>query len=188
MAASDAKPYPQKGVAYRVTFPILDADGDLVTGASTPDSEVSKDGGAFADCTNEATEIATNSGMYYLDLTATEMAADTVAVIVKTGTAGAKTTPLVLYPDGRFAAANAAIIPGTSDNTAFTGTTTIFESDDITEATADHFNGRTILFTAGALLGQSTVIEDYALNGGRGRFTVTALTEAVPDNSTFVIV
>ncbi len=99
MAASDAKPIPKKNVAHRVTFPIFDADGDLVTGAASLDSEVSKDGGTFTDCTNEATEIATSSGMYFLDLTADEMNADTVAIIVKTGTAGAKTTPIVLYPE-----------------------------------------------------------------------------------------
>jgi hypothetical protein len=99
VAASDARPMPRKNVAYRVTFPILDADGDLVTGATGLDSEVSKDGGTFADCTNEATEIATSSGMYFLDLTADEMNADTVAIIVKTSSSGAKTTPLVLYPE-----------------------------------------------------------------------------------------
>lgn len=99
MASTDAKPVPQKNVAYRITFPILDADGDLVTGASGLDSEISKDAGTFADCTNEATEIATSSGVYYLDLTSTEMNADTVAIIVKTSTSGAKTTVLVMYPE-----------------------------------------------------------------------------------------
>jgi hypothetical protein len=98
MASADAKPFPAKNAAYRVTFPIYDADGDLVTGAAGLDSEVSKDAGTFADCTNEATEIATSSGMYYLDLTASEMNADTVAVLVKTSTSGAKTTALVFYP------------------------------------------------------------------------------------------
>ena len=98
MAAGDASAFGKKGVAYRVTFPILDADGDLVTGATGLDSEVSKDGGTFTDCTNEATEIATSSGVYYLDLTAIEMNADTVAVIVKTSSSGAKTTTLVIYP------------------------------------------------------------------------------------------
>jgi hypothetical protein len=98
MASTDALPVPQKNVAYRVTFPIFDADGDLVTGATGLDSEISKDGGTFADCTNEATEIATSSGMYFLDLTSTEMNADCVAIIVKTTSVGAKTTPLVLYP------------------------------------------------------------------------------------------
>lgn len=99
MASTDAVPVPRKNVAYRVTFPILDADGDLVTGAAGLDSEVSKDGGTFADCTSEATEIATSSGVYFLDLTATEMNADTVAIIVKTSTSGAKTTTIVMYPE-----------------------------------------------------------------------------------------
>src|SRR5262245_40320770 len=99
MASGDATPIPVKNQAYRVTFPILDNDGDLVTAAAGLDSEVSKDGGTFADCTSEATEIATSSGMYFLDLTATEMNADTVAIIVKTTTTNAKTTPMVLYPN-----------------------------------------------------------------------------------------
>ena len=101
MASTDAKHIPVKNAAYRLTFPIFDADGDLVTGATGLDSEVSIDGGTFADCTNEATEIATSSGMYYLDLTAAEMNGDTIAVIVKTSSSGAKTTPIVLYTAAR---------------------------------------------------------------------------------------
>ena len=99
MASGDARPFPKKGVAYRVTFPIFDNDGDLVSGAAGLDSEISKDGGTFVDVTAEATQIATASGMYFLDLTATEMNADTVAIIVKTTTPDAKTTPIVLYPE-----------------------------------------------------------------------------------------
>ena len=98
MASTDARPIPIKNTAFRAVFPILDADGDLVTGATGLDSEVSQDQGTFADCTNEATEIATSSGMYYLDLTSTEMNADCVAIIVKTTSSGAKTTVLVFYP------------------------------------------------------------------------------------------
>lgn len=91
-------PYPVYGMPWAVTFPILDADGDPVTGATGLDSEVSKNGDTFADCTNEATEIATSSGIYYLLLTATEMTADCVSVIVKTSSTGAKTTILTFYP------------------------------------------------------------------------------------------
>lgn len=80
------------------------------------------------------------------------------------------------------------IVLGTSDNTGFTGTTTQFEASDITEATADHYNGRVIVFRSGALAGQATLITDYSLSGGRGHFTVSTLTEAVPNGSTFVIV
>jgi len=87
----------KKGTVSTIVFPIYDDDGDLVTGAAGLDSEVSKDGGTFEDCTNEATEIATSSGMYKLDLTADEMNADIVAVITKTTTSNAKTTPTVIY-------------------------------------------------------------------------------------------
>ena len=59
MAATDSKPIPRRAEAYRVYVPIFDNDGDLVSGAAGLDSEISKDGAAFADCTNEATEIGT---------------------------------------------------------------------------------------------------------------------------------
>ena len=84
------------------------------------------------------------------------------------------------------AAVCAASITGTSDNTGFTATTTTMDST-ITEATTDHFKGRIINFTSGALLGQSSDITGYSLVGGRGRFVFTALTEAVPNGTTFVI-
>lgn len=96
MAATDAKPIPIKNQAHRHTFPLYDATGDLVTGAGSLDTEISKDAATFTDCTNEAVEIATSSGMYYIDLTATEMNADTVALIVKSTLA--KTLPIVLCP------------------------------------------------------------------------------------------
>ena len=123
MAATDATVIPVKGQAYRVTFPILDADGDLVTGATSLDSEVSKNGATFADCTNEATEIATSSGMYYLDLTAAEMTADTVAIIVKTATSGAKTTPIVLYPSNTVVPEFGIVRRGTPQSITSTTTT-----------------------------------------------------------------
>jgi len=90
----------KKGAAARIVFPILDADGDPVSGAAGLDSEVSIDGGAFADCTNEATEIG-SSGIYYLDLTADETNGDVICVQVKTTTSGAKTTVLVFYTAGQ---------------------------------------------------------------------------------------
>lgn len=81
---------------------------------------------------------------------------------------------------------------GTVDDTV-APTTTQFEAADITEATADHYNARVILFTSGALAGQVALITDYALVSGRGRFTVTgaaggAMTEAPADGDTFIII
>lgn len=84
--------------------------------------------------------------------------------------------------------AGSTIVVGTVDNTVFAPTTTEFEADDITEATDDHFNGRVVIFTSGALKDQATDITDYTLTGGRGHFTVTAMTEAPANNDTFVIV
>jgi len=83
--------------------------------------------------------------------------------------------------------ANTMVIGTVShDNTA--ASTTVFYCDDITEATADHYNGRIVIFTSGALQNQATDITDYELDNGEGKFTVTALTEAPADNVTFIIV
>ncbi len=85
-------------------------------------------------------------------------------------------------------AAAQTIVRGTIDTAGFTPTTTQFEADDITEATADHFNGRVIIFTSGVLKDQATDITDYSLVTSRGHFTVTAMTEAPANNDTFIIV
>jgi len=76
----------------------------------------------------------------------------------------------------------------TIDNTGFTATSTILETSTITEATADHYVGKVIVFTSGAVQYQATRITAYALNGGRGRFTYQALTEAPANGVTFIIV
>lgn len=98
MSSSDALPIPRKNVAYRVAFPGLKSDGSLITTGTGMDSEVSKDQGTFVDCTNEATEIATTSGIYYLDLTSAEMDADMVVVKCTWTNSLALTTVLALYP------------------------------------------------------------------------------------------
>lgn len=98
MASTDARPVPKKNTACRIYFPIYDNDGDLVTGASALDSEVSIDGAAFGDCTSEATEIG-STGIYYLDLTAAEMNGDAIVVQTKTTSTNAKTSVNVLYPE-----------------------------------------------------------------------------------------
>jgi hypothetical protein len=89
-------------------------------------------------------------------------------------------------PVTNLSASSLGIVLGTSDNTGFTATSTVMDTT-ITEATADHYNGRVIVFTSGPLIGQATLITDYALTGGRGRFTYSTLTEAVPNGTSFVI-
>ena len=77
----------QKNVATYIVFPLVDADGDLVSSSANPDSEIDQwsDGGApngFADCTNEATEIGA-TGIYYLSLTQGEMNNDYIYIQIK---------------------------------------------------------------------------------------------------------
>jgi hypothetical protein len=63
MASTDARPVPIKNTAFRLTFALRLNTGGVSSGAAGLDSEISKDGGTFVDCTNEATEIATSSGI-----------------------------------------------------------------------------------------------------------------------------
>lgn len=92
---------PKKNTAITIVFPIYDNDGDLVTAAAALDSEISGDGATFADATNEATEIATGSGIYQLVLTLGEMNFDRIAVITKTSTTDAKTAVNALFTSTR---------------------------------------------------------------------------------------
>ena len=84
----------KKNTATTIGFPILDADGDLVTGATALDSEYKLDGAGFLDCASEAVESGT-TGIYTLALTAGETNGDLVIIQCKTTTVGAKTSVLV---------------------------------------------------------------------------------------------
>jgi len=88
------------------------------------------------------------------------------------------------------AASAGQIIKATVDTVVntHTPTTTEFQADDITEATADHYIGRRIIFTSGVLDEQSKEITDYVAVGGIGQFTTEAFTEAPSNNDTFIIV
>ena len=88
----------------------------------------------------------------------------------------------------RLALMAAGGVPGTVDTGSFTPTTTVFEADDITEATADHYIGRVVMFTTGALADQVSTVTDYVKSGSNGKFTVDTLTEAPANNDTFILV
>ncbi len=80
-------------------------------------------------------------------------------------------------------ASTETIVTGTA--TAGTLSTTQM-STNLTEATDDHYNGRTILWRTGVLAGQGTDITDY--NGTTKVLTYTTVTEAPSADDTFVIV
>ena len=98
------------------------------------------------------------------------------------------TDALTAAAAAKLALSAGTIVTGTVSHDNTVSTTTVFYCDDITEATADHFNGRIVIFTSGALQNQATDITDYALVSSEGKFTTTALTEAPADNVTFIIV
>lgn len=75
------------------------------------------------------------------------------------------------------------IVNGTATGTP---TTTTMAASALTEATNDHYNGRIIIWTSGALKDQATNITDY--DGATKTFTFTAVTEAPSASDTFVIV
>ena len=56
----------------------------------------------------------------------------------------------------------------------------------LTEVSDDHYNGRIIIWTSGALSNQATNITDY--DGGSKKLTFTAVTEPPGDGDSFVIV
>lgn len=78
-------------------------------------------------------------------------------------------------------------VKGTVTNAGISPSATVFEASDITNATTDFYKGLTLKFITGALAGQATDVTGYALNTGRGRFTVTALTGAPANGDQFIL-
>lgn len=99
MAATDASTFPVKGQAYRISGKIVNATtGNPITGGlTTPASTVSKDGAAFAATTTTVTEIGT-TGYFYVDLSSTEMNANTVVVHVTAANADAVYASIEIKP------------------------------------------------------------------------------------------
>jgi hypothetical protein len=176
---NNALPYPIYGAPFTIVFPWRDADGDLIdTSAGTPDSEISKNGDTFADCTNEATQIATTSGVFYLTLTGTELTTDVATVQAKSGTAGAKTPVAVLMPRKLV-----TVHSGTS--TSLGSLTTNILLDSGASAVDDYYNGMVVIATIDSNI-EVRVISDYT--GSSKTATVTPDWNVAPDNTdTFII-
>lgn len=150
--AQDAHPFPIYNARFRLTVPLLDADGDPIS-PSSPDTELSQDAGTFADATNEATEIATSSGIVYVDLIATEL--DTTSTVVKIASTGAKTTIAVLNPRR---------LPIIRTGTAQAGAATTITLDSSASAVDDYYVGCYVNITNDTptnARGQARVITDY---------------------------
>lgn len=70
-----ALPYPVRGARYTLPIPYLNPNAE----ATAFDTEVSKDGGSYADCTEEITQL-TGSDAGYITFTGAETSCDLLAV------------------------------------------------------------------------------------------------------------
>lgn len=95
VAAGDAHDAPIYNARFRLHVATLDATGTPTT-ATSPDTELCQDGGAWADATNEYTEDSGGAGDGYVDLIATEL--DTKSTKVRVKSSNCKTSILVLAP------------------------------------------------------------------------------------------
>ncbi len=154
-------------------------NADAITAAKVAADVTTEIQSGLATSANQSTILG------YID---TEVASILAAVDTEVAAIKAVTDALGATAAARLSTAVLTEQTGTIDTAGFAPTTTQFEADDITEATADHYNGRIVIFTSGALQYQASDITDYSLATGRGHFTVTALTEAPSNNDTFIII
>jgi hypothetical protein len=188
--------YNQQQTIY---FPMIKAGtNDFAVAADwTPvaaDANYTKDGGSWTQCSGTVAIAVTGAEVWKLTLSAAETQCTRLVIAITDAATKAVEDQCLICTtqmSGQIEATKGIII-GESDNATFTATTTAMEAQRLSpnlteETTADHYNGRLILFTSGSLLGQMTDITDYELANSKEKFTFTAVTEIVPDNSRFVV-
>jgi hypothetical protein len=95
-ASHAALPFPIRGARYTLGIRYLDATR-TPTDPVTPDTEISKDGAAFADCSSEVTTITGSNGAGYLTLSGAETDCALLFLAAKVAS-GPKPTLAVLHP------------------------------------------------------------------------------------------
>lgn len=137
--------------AVTISFPLLDPNArpsrksGLTFAAG--ETKISKDGGAFANTTNQPAELS--AGRYKLDLTAAEMDAKLVHVYVEHASADAY--------DERFETSNhrSGSVVADGGNTATTFKT------DLTESVTDYWKDCLLMFTSGTLIDQVKKVSGF---------------------------
>ena len=166
-----ALPYPIKGARFSLEIAYRTSAG-TPTDPTTPDTEVSSDGGATsADCTEEATTGSTN-GAAYITLTSTETNNSAIWVIAKS--ANCVTTVIPLYPR-----VLATVGTGTlSAGSAAGGTLGTLLAYDVTGCFIKTTGG------TGGASGSFQARKIITYNTTTGAFTVEPNWETTPDNTT----
>ncbi len=144
------------------------------TDPTTPDSEISKDGATFADCTEEVTTVAGSNGEGYLTLTGAETDCLNVALALKS--ANCAQTPIVVTPTG-FTIASGTVTAGNA-----TGGTLTSLGFDLTGLYVKTTGGTGGGGTGGAN-NQARLIKGCTISGAAAAILVNAW-ETTPDNTT----
>ena len=152
----------------------LSTDNPIGAALTTPDAEVSIDGGAFADCTNEATDIGT-TGHFTTLLTAAECTGEYLRFVQKCANAGA----VYHVQEIRFE-------PCVDSGVAQASTTADIVLRTGASATNDFYNGCDVEIVRGTNAGQVRRITDYT--GSSRTATVDRAWAAAPDTTSVYIV
>lgn len=137
-----------RNAPFRAIFPIRNPAFALVTGATNLDTEIIRDTASAVDCASEAVEIGA-SGIYYIDLSASEM---TVS-----GDASIKTS----CTEGWTAFMQLPIEPCVESGVAQSSTASSVTLRSGASATNDLFVGHAIEIVRGTGIGQVRTVTDY---------------------------
>jgi len=166
-------PYPIYGYRYTVGVTYTDGAGDP-TDPVTPDTEISKDGAAFADCVEEVSVVSTGFGL--MTFTAEEMSCNLAMVAFKSEGAptnnGPLTTQMVLYPRR---------LRADRTGTAQAGASSAITLDAGHQASSNFWDGVFIGIDAGTGLGQIRLCTAY--DGATNIAAVVPAWETVPDET-----
>jgi hypothetical protein len=170
-STSHIMPYPIKNCRFTLAISFRTSAG-TPTDPTTPDTEVSSDGGAtFADTTEEITTGGAN-GAGYLTLTSTETNNNVLIVAAKS--ANCLTTPVILYPRVLASVGTGTLSAGSAGG----GTLGTLLTYDVTGCFLQTTGG------TGGAAGSLQVRKMVTYNVSTGAFTVTPNWETTPDATT----
>lgn len=174
-ASHAALPYPIKNARFSLLLPYVDADGDP-TAPTTPDTEISKDNAAAADCAEEASATSGMDGMALLTLSGAETDCSCIGLNAKVAS-GPKATLATLYPRNLATLSSGTLSAGSAGG----GTLGTVLPYDVTGCFIRTTGGTGGGGTGGAS-NQARRIATY--NTSNGAFTVTPNWETTPSTDT----
>lgn len=170
-----------RGQAYRFYLG-LPSQSDPKTMQSNPtlasgDAKVSKDGGSLSNLATLPAVTPASSKLVQVDLSASEMDADNVTVILSDAS-GAEWCDVILNIQPSSLGLCGAVNDASATTTSFASTLTGYGDD--------FFKNAFLLFTDGTLQGQSRKVSGYTSSTGTFTFA-TATTSAAANSTPFLI-